>query len=157
MYVMAGFFILDISVLAFSNVPTETMKIKFIGMSIFGVFAAVLIIIAAAFNGFKKWKTGVGAVLISGTSVTMFVVLTEVFIRLDPNGYKFVDQLMKQQQMIERNKYPTHAFKSFPGNPFEMFSDYTTGFGTLLILLILGIFLVISEKRKLDNKEAACE
>ncbi|MGC2423431.1 MAG: hypothetical protein WA666_03640 [Nitrospirota bacterium] len=167
LYVMAGFFIMIVSLFAFSNMPTETMKAKFGIMGIFAIPAVLLMIIGVAFNRFKKWKTAVGTVLISATGMVIFTVITFVCIRLDPNANKlfnqqtFDQQMLKQQmlrqQMIGRNDLPLDAFKSIPGNPFDMFSDYATGFSILLILLISGILLVRLEKRKLNNKEAACE
>lgn len=161
-YAIAGFFVISICSMAFLILPPEIMKMKFIILGIPIVLAALLMIIGAAFNRFKKWKTAVGAVLISGTGMVIFTVITFASMRLDPNANKLFNQeifkqQMLKQQMIERNNFPTHAVNSFPSNPFDMFSDYATGFSILLVLLILGILLVRLEKRKLNNKDAACE
>jgi hypothetical protein len=166
-HVIAGFFIMIVSLFAFSSMPAGTMKSKLGTMGIFIAPAILLMIIGAALNRFKKWKTAVGVVLISGTSMTLFAIITFACMRLDPYTNKFISQQMLNQQMVEqqmlrqqmlgRNDFPLDAFKSYPGSPFDMFSDYATGFGILLVLLISGILLVRAEKRKLNNKEAARE
>ncbi len=160
LYVIAGFFVSSLCGAAFlnlplpTNIPIEKITIKFIMLGMFGLLAGAAMVLAAAFNGFKKWRTGVGAVLISGTGMTVFLVISTVFMRLDPNFSKFFNQQMLRQQLIEQQKFPHDAFNTFPTNPFDMFSDYVTGTCVILILLALGIFLVMSGKKKNEEQKA---
>jgi hypothetical protein len=123
--VIAGFFVYMVGLLSLADMPPVTTKFLIVGG--FSVPAVVFLLIALALDRFRRWKSTVGIVLLSGTGVNLLVVFVGAMILLSPEFLEF---------------YPDHKL--------GFFSDYVTGAVWTLVLLGAGIALV-----KLGNTETA--
>ncbi len=129
LYVIGGFFVYMVNLLAFlSLAPLATLP-KLGVMALFGVLALIAILAAMATNGFKAWQGPVGAVLLSGAGVTLFLMFTLLCIELSPE-----------------------LLKSVPNFPQNAFSDYLIGGITTVSLLVAGIALVRSSNETSNQR-----
>ncbi len=137
-YVVAGFLVYMVSVLAFTNMgsmpgpPSLAAWVKFVIMGVFSAPAAVALLVGLAIGRFRHWKRDVGIVLVSGAGVTAFVVLTITSMFLSPDSKKL-----------------------FPRDMFDFFSAYIAGMSSLLGLTVIGIALIMTSRVALDGKSKA--
>jgi hypothetical protein len=120
-YVIAGFFFYMVCVMAFANAPSLGVKLgTLLGVSIPAVVAHL---VGLALSRFRNWRRDTGIVLLSAAGVSAFLVFT------------FVCMLM------------TEEFRKMM-NPktLTFFSDYLTGGGLTLGLLVVGWLFVWSGK-----------
>jgi hypothetical protein len=82
-----------------------------------------------ATNHFRAWEVPVGAALLSGVGVTLFVMLTFICIQLSPE-----------------------LLKSVPNFPQNAFSDYLVGGVTTVSLLVAGVALVRSASETTNRR-----
>lgn len=137
-YVVAGFLVYMVGVLAFTNMgsmPGATKPpawAKFAVMGAFSAPAAVALLVGLAIDRFRHWKRDVGIVLVSGAGVTAFVVLTIACMFLSPDSKKL-----------------------FPRDMFDFFSAYIAGMSSILGLAVIGIALIMTSRVALDGKSKA--
>src|SRR5579871_5134825 len=116
LYVVGGFFIYMVNLLSFISLAQLTTRQKLGVMALFGVLGLFPILAAMATNHFRAWKVPVGAALLSGVGVTLFVMFTFICIELSPE-----------------------LLKAVPNFPQSAFSDYLVGGVTTVCLLVAGI------------------
>ena len=121
LYAVGGFFIYIVNLLSFISLAPLTTTHKLGVMALFGVLGLLPILAAMATNHFRAWKLPVGAALLSGVGVTLFVMFTFMCIRLSPE-----------------------LLKSVPNFPQDAFSDHLVGGITTVSLLVAGMALVRS-------------
>ena len=121
LYAVGGFFIYIVNLLSFISVAPLTTTHKLGVMALFGVLGLLPILAAMATNHFRAWEVPVGAALLSGVGVTLFVMFTFICIQLSPE-----------------------LLKSVPNFPKDAFSDYLVGGATTVSLLLAGIAMVRS-------------
>jgi hypothetical protein len=130
--VIAGFFVYMVSLLSFIDMPPATAKFLIIGG--FAVPLVVFLLAAIALARFRKWKSTLGVVLLSGTGVNVLVVFTLAMLLLSPEFLEL-----------------------FPHHKLDFFSDYVTGGVWTLVLLGAGIALVRSDKAETAELDAAAD
>lgn len=116
-YVIAGFFIYTIMVLAFVSEPPTEAKIAIIG--VFSVPAAISLLIGLRASHYTRWQRNVGIVFISASLFTMFLALT-------------VGCMLATPELEEQ--FPTHRL--------DFFSDYLTGSFFIFTFLGFGVWLL---------------
>jgi hypothetical protein len=121
LYAVGGFFVYIVNLLSFISLAPLTTTHKLGVMALFGVLGLLPILAAMATNHFRAWEVPVGAALLSGVGVTLFVMLTFICIQLSPE-----------------------LLKSVPNFPQGAFSDYLVGGVTTVSLLVAGMALVRS-------------
>lgn len=129
LYAVGGFFIYVVNLLSFISLPPLPTTHKLGIMALFGVLGLLPILAAMATNHFRAWEVPVGAALLSGVGVTLFVMLTFICIQLSPE-----------------------LLKSVPNFPQNAFSDYLIGGVTTVSLLVAGIALVRSAPEASDQR-----
>ncbi len=134
-YVVAGFLVYMVGVLAFTNMsslPGSTKPPAWAKLAMMGVFsapAAVALLAGLAIDRFRHWKRDVGIVLVSGAGVTAFVVLTIACILMSPESRKL-----------------------FPRNMLDFFSAYIAGMSSILGLIVIGIALIMTSRVAPEGK-----
>jgi hypothetical protein len=121
LYAVGGFFIYVVNLLSFISLPPLPTTHKLGVMALLGVLGLLPILAAMATNNFRAWEVPVGAALLSGVGVTLFVMFTFICIQLSPE-----------------------LLKSVPNFPQDAFSDYLVGGVTTVSLLVAGMALVRS-------------
>lgn len=124
-YVLGGFFVYSVCLLAFINIP-RVGAFKFIIMGGFSIPALIFLIIGAAIDRFQNWKSSIGTVLLSAVGFTLLGVITFICILITPGIEEF-----------------------FPNNKLALFNDYYSGFLVMLAWASLGGFLLKISKRKI--------
>jgi len=76
LYAVGGFFVYIVNLLSFISLAPLTTTHKLGVMALFGVLGLLPILAAMATNHFRAWEVPVGAALLSGVGVTLFVMLT---------------------------------------------------------------------------------
>ena len=131
LYAVGGFFIYMVNLLSFISLAQLTTTHKLGVMALFGVLGLLPILAAMATNHFKAWKVPVGAALLSGVGVTLFVMFSFICIELSPE-----------------------LLKTVPNFPQDAFSDYLIGGITTVGLLVAGVVLVRSSPEISDRRRA---
>ena len=124
LYVVGGFFVYMVNLLSFVSLapPNKLGVIAKLGMmALFGVIGLLPLLAAMATSHFREWQVPLGATLLSGVGVTVFIILTFLCMTLSPE-----------------------LLKSFPDFPQNAFSDYLAGGITTVGLLVAGVALVRS-------------
>ena len=121
LYAVGGFFVYIVNLLSFISLAPLTTTHKLGVMALFGVLRLLPILAAMATNHFRAWEVPVGAALLSGVGVALFVMLTFICIQLSPE-----------------------LLKSVPNFPQDAFGDYLVGGVTTVSLLVAGMALVRS-------------
>ncbi len=136
LYVVAGFFIYGVGLLAFTNMdamPAGSIKppawAKSAMMGGFSAPAGVALLLGLAIDRFRHWKRDLGIVFLSGAGVAAFVVLTIACLLLSPDSKKL-----------------------FPRDALDFFSAYATGLSFILGLLAIGVTLIAISKVAPDEK-----
>jgi hypothetical protein len=129
LYAVGGFFVYIVNLLSFISLPPLPTTHKLGVMALFGVLGLLPILAAMATNHFRAWEVPVGAALLSGVGVTLFVMLTFICIQLSPE-----------------------LLKSVPNFPRDAFSDYLVGGVTTVSLLVAGMALVRSSPEASDQR-----
>jgi hypothetical protein len=124
-YILAGFFVYMVCLLAFVNQPTIA---KWGIVAGFSLPALVFLSIGLSVNGFQRWRRDTGVVLLSGAGFTSFVIFT------------FVCFIMTEEfeQMMQPD---TLAF----------FNAYISGGIFILSVVTLGIVLLKTEKKTAEG------
>ncbi len=131
LYAVGGFFIYIVNLLSFISLAELPTTPKLGVMTLFGILGLLPMLAAMATNHFRAWKVPVGAALLSGVSVTLFVMFTFVCIELSPE-----------------------LLKTVPNFPRDAFSDYLIGGITTVGLLVAGVVLVRSSPEISDRRRA---
>lgn len=127
-YVLAGFFVYMVCLLAFVNQPAMA---KWAIVAGFSMPAAVFLFIGLAVARFRRWKRDSGVVLLSGAGFTAFLVFT------------FVCLLM------------TDEFKKMmKPDTLDFFGAYASGFIFMLSVAGLGILLLTKGKHSAEQSHA---
>lgn len=127
LYVISGFFLYMVCVFAFVNKPP--IPVKFAMMGGFCIPALIALVIGLACNRFENWKRDIGIVMASAAGLTAFVALSMACLLLDAEFRKF-----------------------FPENEMDIFSDYISGVGCIVIIAMAGIILIrISKSNSNDH------
>jgi len=135
-YIVAGFFVYMIGLLAFLNprfLPSGNKPPLWVKYAIVGGFCipgVVALVIGLALSRFRHWKRDVGIVLASGAGTTAFVVLSMACCLLSPDFKKV-----------------------FPRNILAFFSDIVTGLSCILLFSVAGIALIKSRLRTVTSDE----
>jgi hypothetical protein len=134
LYVVAGFFVYMVTLLAFVNMSALPAAgkppawSKFAVMGGFSIPAVVALLIGLAVSRFQHWKRDVGIVLVSGAGMTAFIALTMVSI-ISSKDFK----------------------QYFTGNELDFFSDYVVGVGCILMSIAAGAVLIKISRRGIDR------
>jgi hypothetical protein len=130
-YILGGFFIYMVCLLAFTNIP-QVGTFKFAIMGGFSIPALIFLVIGASICRFQCWKSSIGIVLLSGVGFNLLVVISFICFLLTPEFNKF-----------------------FPDNKLVYFNDYLSGFSIMSVLAGLGVFLVKANKEKIAEPGAS--
>jgi hypothetical protein len=116
-YVVAGFFVYGLCLIAFFKFPSVGTKLGVLG----GCALAALVPLAVGLmaSGGAKWRRDVGIVLVSGSGFTAFLCLIMLCFSMDPGFKEF-----------------------FPEPKLEVFSDYVAGFISIGICAGSGVVLI---------------
>src|SRR5436853_7905684 len=79
LYAVGGFFVYMVNLMSFVSLapPNELGVVAKLGvMALFGVIGLLPILAALATSHFREWRVLVGATLLSGVGVTVFMILT---------------------------------------------------------------------------------
>lgn len=136
-FVLGGFFVYTVSILAFINIA-DVGAFKFAIMGGFSIPALIFLLIGAAICRFQNWKYSIGIVLLSVAGFNLFGIITFICILLTPGVFEY--------------------FPSNP-NPFASFDDYLSGLSVLLFFAGLGGLLVKANKNKIAEQrhQADCD
>lgn len=104
LYAVGGFFIYIVNLLSFISLAQLPTTPKLGVMALFGILGLLPMLAAMATNHFRAWKVPVGAALLSGVGVTLFVMFTFICIELSPE-----------------------LLKTVPNFPQDAFTDYLIG------------------------------
>jgi hypothetical protein len=127
LYIVAGFFFYMVSILAFINdapLGAKTLAAKTLMVAIFAIPAVLALLAGLAVGRFQNWRRNAGAVLLSATGVTLFVVFT-------------VACLMTSDEFR----------RMMPPDTLTFFSDYITGALVIVVLAIGGALLLWANRR----------
>jgi len=120
-YIIAGFFLYAVCMIAFASVPQYFMKIAIMcGFSIPGLIALV---IGLAIRRFRTWKRDVGIVFLTASLFTTLIVFTMLCLFLSPEFKKFL-----------------------PHNETDFSNDYITGSSCVIIFIFIGVLLIKKSK-----------
>ncbi len=130
LYAVGGFFIYVVNLLSFISLAQLTTIQKLGVMALFGILGLLPILAAMATNRFRAWEVPVGAALLSGVGVTLFVMFAFICLEFSPE-----------------------LLKTVPDFPQNAFGDYLVGGITTVSLLMAGIALVrfspeVSDQRR---------
>ncbi len=124
LYIVAGFFVYVVAALAFMKTPGDQWK-KYAILAGFAAPGVISMVIGLAVEGFARWRTRVGTVLVSGAAATVFIAGTIAVMLLEPEF----------QQMITPRT-------------LEVLSDYRAGVVFLVGALGIGAALLVKGKRR---------
>ena len=133
-YIVAGFFVYMIGLLAFLNprfLPSGNKPPLWVKYAIVGGFCipgVVALVIGLAVSRFRYWKRDVGIVFLSGAGTTAFIAFSMACLLLSPEFKKL-----------------------FPHNMLAFFSDIVTGLSCILLFSAAGITLIKSSRREAAN------
>jgi hypothetical protein len=128
-YVVAGFFIYMVCLLSFINKQNVE---KWGIVAGFTLLALLSLSIGLAMNRFQNWKRHVGIILLSGTGITCFIILTFAFL------------LMSDE------------FKSMmEPDTIEYFNAYISGGIFTFIIGALGILFLKTRKKEAEQLTTA--
>lgn len=113
-YVIAGFFIYTVAILAFTITPSAATKTGI--MFGFSIPAIIALFAGFAFDQFRHKLRDTGIVLMSSAGFTLFLVFT-------------LACLLRTDEFKKMMKPETMAF----------FSDYVVGFGFLIFISAIGL------------------
>lgn len=122
LYVLAGFFVYTMCLLAFVNQPAA-LKWGMVGG--FTLPALLFLCIGLAVARFRRWRRDVGIILLSGAGFTAFVIFT------------FACLLMTDEYKEMMEPYS-----------LDLFSAYTSGAVVMLSVIALGILCLVKGKKK---------
>lgn len=127
--VIAGFFFYVVNLLAFVNEPPTGLKLGILAG--FSVPAIITLIGGLALTRFKSWRRDTGIVLLSAAGFTAFLIFT------------FACLLM------------TEEFRTMiKPDTLTFFSDYMTGGGFIIGLILLGWMLLKANKEEAEQGAA---
>lgn len=129
-YVISGFFLYTVCILAFINEPPVLQKLSIMG--IFFIPALITLIIGLAITRFVNWQRDIGILMLSSAGVTAFLVFTIACLFLDANFKKL-----------------------FPENKLYFFSDYISGIGCIIIYCIIGTISIMKTKKSSEHVSTA--
>jgi hypothetical protein len=130
-YVLGGFFVYMVCLLAFTNIP-QGWALKFTIMIGFSVPALIFLFIGAATCHFQNWKSSIGIALLSGVGFNLLLVITFICLLLTPEFAQF-----------------------FPDNKLALFNDYFSGASVMLVLSGLGGLLLKIGMRNIAEQGAS--
>ena len=136
-YVVAGFFVYMVNLLAFVNLGAPIANCqppawaKAAILAGFSVPAVIALVAGLAISRFQHWRRDIGIVAVSGAGMTTLVVLMVVCILLSPDSKEF-----------------------FPREKLDFFSDYGTGAGAIIVLTLVGVMLIKISRREGPNQAA---
>ena len=87
-YILGGFFIYMVCLLAFVNMP-QVGAFKFAIVGGFSIPALIFMVIGAAICRFQNWKSSIGIALFSGVGFNTLCVITFICMLLTPELDKF--------------------------------------------------------------------
>jgi hypothetical protein len=121
LYALGGFCVYIVNLISFTYTASFTLSSKLLVMALFGIIGLLPMLAAMATNRFREWQVPVGAAMLSGVGVTLFVIFTVLCMELSPE-----------------------LLKAVPNFPQNILSDYLVGGITTVSLLVAGIALVRS-------------
>ena len=135
LYVIAGFFLYMVSLMAFidgaaigANGPAigaeDAAFAKWLPIIILAVPAILTLVVGLAIMGFRDWKRDAGIVLLSAAGFTTFLV------------FMFATMLMKEE-----------VRQMMPPDALRLFGDYITGAAVLVVLALAGALLVMTGRK----------
>ena len=130
-YVVAGFFLYMVSLLAFIDGAAlgfdggAALGAKWLPIVVFGTPAILTLGAGLAIMGFRDWRRDTGIVFLSAGGFTIFLVLS------------FASMVMNEESR-----------KLMPPEMFTFFGDYITGAAVLVFLLVGGLLLVMTNRRR---------
>jgi len=129
LYVVAGFFLYTLSLLAFFTAPSPTAKC----LLVVGISAPAVLALGAglAIGRFRNWKRDAGTVLLSAAGFSVAVIFT------------FACMLMNREL---RQMMPPSLQTSF--------GDYLTGTAVIVTLIAGGVLLVVGSNSR-DRSDPA--
>ena len=128
-YIIAGFFIYMVCLLAFVSQPTIA---KWGIVAGFSLPALVFLCIGLAVNRYQRWRRDAGVVLLSGAGFTSFLVFTFVCLLM-------TDEFKKMMQP----------------DSLRFFSAYASGAIFTLSVATLGVILLKTERKQAEQNDAA--
>jgi hypothetical protein len=127
-YIVAGFLLYTISVLAFIDDAAagggDTFFPKWLPIIIFTVPALLALVIGLAIMGFRDWRRDAGIVFLSAAGVTTLLVVT------------FATMLINEEYR-----------KMMPPEVLSFFGDYTAGAAVIVGLALGGALLVLTSRK----------
>jgi len=128
LYVLAGFFVYMVCLLAFVN---QHAIAKWSIVAGFSLPALIFLCMGLVVNRFRRWRRDVGVVLLSGAGFTAFLVFT------------FVCLLMTDE--FKQMMHP---------DTLSFFNAYASGFIFILSVAALGIILLKTERTPAEQSRA---
>ncbi|WP_018247527.1 hypothetical protein [Orenia marismortui] len=122
-YIMAGFFLYSVELLAFLNEPMYPIKLILLG--VLGVLTVVFTVIAILIYRSGKWRKNLGILLVSASGFCVFVIFSFFCFLLTPEFRE-----------------------SIPDGQLTLFSNYGSGFLFVGVIILVGVMLI-----KIDNKK----
>ena len=130
-YVVAGFFLYMVSLLAFVNISSlpsasrSSALVKYAVMGAFSIPAVVAFMIGLLLSRFRHWKRDIGIVMVSGAGSTALVVFTIACFVRSPDSKQF-----------------------FPHDTLNVFNDIIAGVSCIALLAALGAALIMISRKK---------
>ena len=124
-YILAGFNVYVVCLLAFVNQPTME---KWAIVAGFSLPALVFLFIGLAVTRFRRWRRDIGVVLLSGAGFTAFLAFTFVCLLM-------TDEFKKMMQP----------------DTLDFFNAYASGFICMLSVAGLGILLLTKGKKSAEK------
>jgi len=131
-FILSGFFVYMIGLLAFVNLP-DIGSTKFIIMGVTSVPMIIFHLIGLAFYKDANWKTPTGITLFVGGALNILVIISILSIKASPE----IEEVMGTSSL-------------------NIFSDYILGFIVMAVFIGLGAILYFLGRRanKLSNTDA---
>lgn len=129
LYIVGGFFVYMVSLLAFINVQSPGAKSLMV--LIFTIPAVIALVAGIAVERFQNWRRRVGIVLLSATGFTIFLIFTLACL------------LMSEE--FKRMMTPDTVM---------LFSDYVTGSVVIVLLAAGGTLLLRASNRGVEQAHA---
>jgi formate hydrogenlyase subunit 3/multisubunit Na+/H+ antiporter MnhD subunit len=126
-YVVAGFFVYMVSLLAFVNEPPTSLKIIILGAVC--IPGLISLLVGLTLSRFQNWKRDIGVVLVAGAGSAAFVALTMVCLLMSPVFREMLSQRV----------------------PDYFFHDFVTGVSCILFFSGAGVVLIMASKRSPSN------